>query len=276
MKIVVIIQARTGSSRLPDKVLMPLAGAPLLQRLVERVRAASSEFTLLVATTTEARDNQISDLCGAINVRCFRGDSFDLLDRHYQAAIGERADAVVKIPSDCPLIDPGVIDSVLGFYREHSAHCDYVSNLHPPTHPDGNDVEVISMSALEAAWIEATKPFEREHTTPFIWERPERFRIGNVLWETDLNYSMSHRWTIDYPEDYEFVSSVYEELLRPSNPVFSMADILKLLAARPDIHAMNAKYAGVNWYRHHINELKTKTTKDTRPFDDARTLEARL
>ena len=276
MKIVVIIQARTGSSRLPNKVLMPLAGAPLLQRLVERVRAASSDFKLLVATTTEALDNPIRHLCRTINVRCFSGDAFDLLDRHYQAAVAERADAVVKIPSDCPLIDPDVIDRVLGFYRDHSAKYDYVSNLHPPTHPDGNDVEVISMSALETAWVEATKAFEREHTTPFIWERPERFRLGNVVWETGLNYSMTHRWTIDYLEDYEFVSSVYAELWRASNPMFSLDDVLKLLAARPDIHALNAKYAGVNWYRHHISELKTKTINDTRAYDDSQTWAAQL
>src|SRR5262249_36585416 len=153
----------------------------------------------------------------------------DLLDRHYRAAINLGVDAVVKIPSDCPLIDPAVIDRVLTFYLENPKF-DYVSNLHPPTYPDGNDVEVISMAARERALIESTKSYEREHTTPFLWDRPRQFRIGNIKWETGLDYSMSHRWTIDYVEDYAMISAVYDELWSQSKPVFSIDDILKLLA----------------------------------------------
>jgi spore coat polysaccharide biosynthesis protein SpsF len=264
MKTLIVIQARTGSSRLPYKVLLPLAGKPLLQRMIQRVMAASGDFEIIVATTEEPRDRLISELCQRTGVKCIRGHATDLLDRHYRAAIQEKADVVAKIPSDCPLIDPAVIDQVLDFYYRNSPRYDYVGNLHPATYPDGNDIEVMPLAVLETAWLEARRDFEREHTTPFIWERPERFRIGNVEWETGLNYSMSHRWTIDYREDYFFIESVYDNLWSETRPGFSIQDILNLLAARPEISAINAKYAGVNWYRHHLDELRTKTAIDTR------------
>ncbi|MCS6989276.1 MAG: glycosyltransferase family protein [Chloroherpetonaceae bacterium] len=263
MKIVVVVQARTGSTRLPNKVMMPLAGKPLLLRQLERIQAASSFDDLVVATTQDKSDDVIRDLCEQARVKCFSGHPTDLLDRHYQAALRENADVVVKIPSDCPLIDPRVIDKVLNFYKENSDKFDYVSNLHPATYPDGNDVEAMPIDKLELAWREAAKPYEREHTTPFFWEQPERFRIGNVVWETGLNYSMSHRFTIDYKEDYEFIKRVYDELYA-ENPKFSLTDILSLLERKPEIYQINAKYAGVNWYRHHVGELKTISENETR------------
>lgn len=264
MKTLVVVQARTGSTRLPNKVMMPLAGKPLLVRMLERVQAATVPFELVVATTTETKDDVIRDLCKQANVKCFSGHPTDLLDRHYQVAVQEKADAVVKIPSDCPLIDPSVIDKVLNVFFENQNSVDFVSNLHPATYPDGNDVEVMTMPAIEAAWREATLELERQHTTPFIWEHPERFRLLNVEWETGLNYSMSHRFTIDYLEDYNFIKAVYDELWTEAKPFFSLNDILKLLEARPDIYQINSKYAGVNWYRDHLHELKTVTSKETR------------
>jgi spore coat polysaccharide biosynthesis protein SpsF len=197
----------------------------------------------------------------------FRGHPTDLLDRHYLAGLVFGAEAVAKIPSDCPLIDPAVVDRVLARFAE--GDCDYAGNLHPASFPDGNDVEAMSMAALGIAWREADKPMEREHTTPFLWERPERFRLANVLWETDLHgvpirdYSMSHRWTLDYPEDYAFIRRVYEELY-PAHPEFGLDDILDLLKARPEIRKINAAYAGVNWYRHHLHELRTVGAGQTR------------
>jgi spore coat polysaccharide biosynthesis protein SpsF len=225
MKTLVVIQARTRSTRLPNKVLLPLAGLPLLQRMVQRVRAAKHSFEVIVATTTAPDDDAIRDLCQEIDVKCFSGHPADLLDRHYQAALAEQADVVVKIPSDCPLIDPQIIDRVLDYYETSREQFDYVSNLHPATYPDGNDVEVMPMAALETAWREATRPLQREHTTPFLWDNPNRFRIGNVTWETGLDYSMTHRWTIDYIEDYLLIESVYDDLWSAARPVFSLQDI---------------------------------------------------
>lgn len=264
MKILVVIQARTGSSRLPGKVMMPLAGKPLLQRMVERVSAASLPGELIVATTLEPSDNPIRDLCGEIGVNCFSGHATDLLDRHFKAGLEQRADVVVKIPSDCPLIDPAVIDRVIGFWLENRRSYDYVGNLHPATWPDGQDVEVVPMDVLEAAWRNASRNFEREHTTPWIWERPERFRIGNVLCDDGINRSMTHRWTIDYPEDHTFLSRIYEALWSPTGPVFGVGTILDYLDRHPEVAEINAMYAGVNWYRHYLDELRTIDRTRTR------------
>jgi spore coat polysaccharide biosynthesis protein SpsF len=271
MKTLVIVQARMGSSRLPNKVLMPLAGKPLLERMLERVFAAGSRFDLVVATTSAPGDDPLRELCRKNGIDCFSGHPVDLLDRHYRAAASRKADVVAKIPSDCPLIDPAVIDRVLNFYTENHDRYDFVSNLHPATYPDGNDVEVMSFSTLEHAWQEATRAFEREHTTPYLWERPELFRIGNVQWETGLDYSMSHRWTVDYPEDYAFVKAIYDELWSESRPIFSLRDILDLLASRPDILSINAKFTGVNWYRHYASELKTVRATEFRDAPAAST-----
>jgi spore coat polysaccharide biosynthesis protein SpsF len=253
------------SSRLPGKVMLPLAGAPLLLRMIERVQAAKIDATLAILTSTQASDDSIERLCKQLDVPCYRGHLIDLLDRHYQAAKHFEADVIAKIPSDCPLIDPDAIRRVFAKFDE--GDYDYVSNLHPATYPDGNDVEVFTFETLEAAWEKATLDFEREHTTPFIWERPDRFRVGNATWETGLDYSMTHRWTIDYPEDYEFISRVYDHLWS-SNKVFSIEGILALLQREPSLRSINARYVGVNWYRKHLDALKTVNAEQTKVLEE--------
>jgi spore coat polysaccharide biosynthesis protein SpsF len=242
---------------------MPLQGKPLFVRQAERVKAAGLCGRVVIATTTEPADDVIEAVCRQEGLDCYRGDALDLLDRHYQAALHYAADTMIKIPSDCPLIDPIVIDKVIGFWLEYAGDYDYVSNLHPATWPDGNDVEIMSVGVLEQAWREAVRPLEREHTTPFIWERPERFRIGNVEMEGGMDYSMTHRFTIDYAEDYQFICAVFDELY-PSNPFFGVEAILSRLAERPGMYAINAGWAGVNWYRNHLDELKTVGAGQTR------------
>ena len=261
-RIAVVVQARMGSSRLPGKVALPLAGAPLLLRMLERVRASKTPFDVVLATTSDPSDDIVRELGTKAGVRTVSGHPTDLIVRHLQAAHEAKADVVVKIPSDCPLIDPGVIDRVLAVYLEGGF--DFVSNLHPATYPDGNDVEVFSTALLELADSEAKRQLEREHTTPFFWEQPERFKIGSVTWETGENLSMSHRFTIDYPEDYAFIRAVYEALYREERPIFSLDDIMQLLRDRPELMSLNAKYAGVNWYRNHLGELKTVSASETR------------
>lgn len=252
-----------GSSRLPGKVALPLAGAPLLVRMVERIQRAKTPFEVIVATSTEPADDVVVELGRRAGVRVHRGHPLDCLNRHVTAANEIGADYVVKIPSDCPLIDPGVIDEVLGFYFANEASYDFVSNLHPATWPDGNDVEIMPAELLRLADREAEKPLEREHTTPFFWEQPQRFRLGNVKWSSGNDFSMSHRFTIDYPEDYQFISAVFDELWR-EKAAFSLDDILQLVEKRPEIRALNAKYAGVNWYRNHLQDLSTITPEMTR------------
>jgi spore coat polysaccharide biosynthesis protein SpsF len=246
MKLLVVIQARVGSSRLPGKVLLPLAQKPLLERMIERVRAAKTAFELCVATTFLAEDEPIVSLCRRMDVACFRGHPRDLLDRHFAAGRAHAADAVVKIPSDCPLIDPSAIDRVLSAFLDTGVRYDLVTNLNPPTWPDGNDVEVMPISTLETAFVEATREHEREHTTPFIWERPERFAIRNVAWETGLDYAFTHRFTIDYPEDYAFIAAVYAALSAEGR-VFALAEILDLLEQKPALRALNARFLGTSW-----------------------------
>lgn len=266
MNIVTIIQSRMTSTRLPGKILLPVLDKPLLLRMVERVQKAECIGQLVIATSKKHEDDKIKDLCDENNLTCFRGHLTDLLDRHYQAGKKFNADTVVKIPSDCPLIDPKIIDKVLKFYIDNSDGFDYVSNLHPATYPDGNDVEVFSFKALEKAWKESTKKLEREHTTPYFWENPHKFRIGNVEWETGYDYSTTHRWTIDYEKDYQFIKKVYEELYK-NNPLFGLDEILQLLKDKPEIAEINKKYLGKYWYENHLEELthieeyKTKLNK---------------
>lgn len=260
-RIVTVVQARVSSTRLPGKIFLPLSGKPLLVRMVERVQAARLAGDVVVATTTDAADDATEKLCIEHGLPCFRGHPADLLDRHYQCAAARNADVVLKVPSDCPLIDPAVIDRVIGVYLD--SQVDFVSNLHPPTYPDGQDVEVMRFGALERAWREAARDFEREHTTPYIWENADRFSMRNVEWERGRDLSMSHRITIDYPEDYELIRRIFDALL-PDDPWFGIDAIVNLLDQRPDLHAINARYAGVNWYRHHLDSLKTIRPDQTR------------
>lgn len=252
--IVTVIQARTGSTRLPDKVLLDICGKPLLLRMVERVQQAAFAGRIVVATSTKPEDDVIESLCKKADIRCFRGHPTDLLDRHYQAGLKYNAEAVVKIPSDCPLIDHRVIDKVISYYINNSKEYDFVSNLHPATYPDGNDVEIISFDALKTAWEHATKDLEREHTTPYIWENQDKFSIANVEWASGKNFSASHRWTIDYVEDYRFIKRVYDELYE-SNDAFGLDDIINLLVKNPEIAEINKEHHGRYWYENHLDEL---------------------
>jgi len=262
-KIVIIVQARMSSTRLPGKVLLPVTGKSLLMRMIERVSMTQYPVKIVIATTTDASDDPVENEAYLNDISCYRGSMDNLLERHYEAAKRHGADLVLKIPSDCPLIDPQAIDEALDMFYENAGRYDYVSNLHPASYPDGNDVEIMTMGCLEKAYREAGKPWELEHTTPYIWEHPELFRIGNVSWSTGLDLSMSHRFTIDYPEDYNFIVQVYEKLY-PVKRNFSCNDILQLLENEPILYQINSAYAGVNWYRNHLDELKTIEPHQTR------------
>lgn len=235
--------------------MLPLEGKPLLYRMVERVSAAKKSGRIVVATTNNPQDDEIYNFCNQNGIDVYRGHPTDLLDRHFQVGIKYYADAVVKIPSDCPLIDPRIIDKVIRYYEAGYRKYDFVSNLHPASYPDGNDVEIMSMTSLERAWLEAKKDYEREHTTPYIWENPNKFALGNVEWETGFDYSSSHRFTIDYQEDYLFIKRIFEELY-PNSKMFRLEEILKLLEDKPEILSINKQYAGSYWYDSHIGELK--------------------
>lgn len=250
-----VIQARTGSTRLPGKCLLPLGGSTVLGQMCRRVKRARRAGLVVVATTNDSADDAIAFTAEREGVACFRGHSTDLLDRHYQAmvALGSSTDGIVKIPSDCPLIDPAVIDAVIARFLERG-DADYVSNLHPPSWPDGNDVEVMSRAALTTAWREAAKGYEREHTTPFLWDNPGRFRIENVAWGTGRDLSRRFRYTLDYPEDYEVISAIFRAL-HPKDPCFGVDAIVALLEGWPELGQINEKYLGHAWTAAHAGEL---------------------
>lgn len=237
MKVIAVLQARAGSSRLPGKVLKPILGKPMLERQLERVRRATSLDCIVVATSTERADDAIEQLCRAIEVPVFRGSLDDVLDRFYNAAAPYAAEHVVRLTGDCPLADPEVIDAVVSMHVTHGY--DYTSNVEPPTFPDGLDAEIVRFAALEQAWREAKLPSEREHVTPFIRGNRERFRHGNLVNPRgDLS---ALRWTVDEPADFEFVTRVYEAL-HPARPEFGIDDILLLLARAPELAGLNSRF----------------------------------
>jgi len=228
MRIVAIIQARMGSTRLPGKVLLDLAGEPVLARVVNRTQRATMLDEIVIATTTESRDEAIVELCSSRGWAHFRGSEDDVLDRYYQAAKKHHADIVVRITSDCPLIEPEIIDLVVQELLKDGS-LDYVSNTLPPrTFPRGLDVEAMTFKTLERAWQEDKNSAWREHVTPYIYRAPEKFKLKAVTNEKDLSYM---RWTIDTREDLEFVRRIYNHF---DHDHFSWHEVLDLLKEHPE------------------------------------------
>jgi spore coat polysaccharide biosynthesis protein SpsF (cytidylyltransferase family) len=242
MKTIAIIQARMGSTRLPGKMLMDIAGRPAVAHVVGRVRNAHTVNTVVLATTTEAGDDALADWAEKNGVPCYRGSANDVLDRYYEAAKQYGADVVVRITGDCPLADPAVIDRVVSAYQE--GDCEYASNTIQPTYPDGLDCEVFSFVALEKAWKEALLPSEREHATPYIWKHPELFRLKSVSCDTDYS---AHRWTLDTPEDLVFLQHLVAACEAQGN--CDMASVLALEETHPEWREMNAMHTRNEGYQ---------------------------
>ncbi len=233
MKIVAIIQARMNASRLPGKVLKDLAGKTVLSHVIERVKAAQSVNEVIVATTVNKEDDPVERLCESLKIKFFRGSQDDVLDRFYNTAKMFQADCVLRITADCPLIDPLVIDKVVGVHLANNA--DYTANTLKETYPDGEDVEIFSFIALEKAWNEAKLSSEREHVTPYIRKHPGFFKLINVECESDLSRK---RWTLDNQEDLDFIKKVYDALYC-DNKIFMMKEILGFLAKHPELEMIN-------------------------------------
>jgi glutamate-1-semialdehyde 2,1-aminomutase/spore coat polysaccharide biosynthesis protein SpsF len=229
---VAIPQARMGSSRLPGKVLAEINGRPMLWHVVTRLKRTPSIERVVVATSTAASDDPVARFCSEEKIECFRGSESDVLDRYYQAAKEFRADVVVRVTADCPLIDPDVVQKVVQRFRQGG--CDYVSNTLRYTYPDGLDTEVFSFAALERAWREAKKPSDREHVTPYL--HAGGFRTAGVENAEDLS-SRKLRWTVDYPADLEFVRAVFAGV---GKDAFGMGDVLRFLEQSPEVKQLNA------------------------------------
>jgi spore coat polysaccharide biosynthesis protein SpsF len=205
--IAVIIQARMGSSRMPGKTMQEIAGKPLLAYCVHRCNQAKLIDRVIVATTLSIKDDVIANWCRGNNIACYRGSEEDVLDRYYQTAKKFDADIIVRVTSDCPFIDPEIIDILIENLK--NSDVDYASNrIQKRTYPHGIDAEVFRFSALEKAWSDATKQEEREHVTPYIMAHPEIFRLSEVELEEDLS---DFRLTVDYPEDFELARVLIEE-----------------------------------------------------------------
>ena len=233
MKTVALIQARMASSRLPGKVLMKLGSSSVLSKVVCRVRRARLVDEVVVATSTERGDDSIVEACELEKVTVTRGREDDVLDRYYEAAQKLQASTIVRITADCPLIDPALIDDVVFAFQQQSP--DYASNTLVRTFPRGLDTEVLSFDALERVWRDAKQPWERAHVTSFLYQHPEIFRLVSV--RLDHDYS-GYRWTLDTPEDYEFLREVYLRLEAKTD--FSWRDVLALLEREPRLSLINA------------------------------------
>ncbi len=230
MRTAIIVQARMTSTRLPGKVLKEVLGRPLLQYQMERLQRVAFADDVVIATTANGTDQPIIDFCKALDITYYRGSEDDVLERYFEAAESARADLVVRVTSDCPLIDPAVIDRVLKVYARAGGAVDYVSNTLTRTYPRGMDCEVFPFRVLEQAHRQATEPVEREHVTPYVYRHPDKFRMMNVICDEDLS---GHRWTVDTAEDFELISRMIEYLY-PRKSEFSFQDCLDALSDNAD------------------------------------------
>jgi len=251
-RVIAIIQARMGSTRLPGKSMAVISGKPLLVHIIERINASKTIDTIIIATTQLSEDDVLEKLAIENHVACYRGSTDDVLDRFYQAAKKFKADVIVRITADDPFKDPEILDSFVIYLLEHPG-LDYVSNTIKPTYPEGLDIEVFRFGALETAWRFAKLPSEHEHVTAFIWKNPDTFRCVNIENDEDLS---GYRWTLDYQEDLQFTKEIYKKL--NDKGIFHMHDILDLLKKYPHLSKINANHTRNEGY---LTSLKNEKIK---------------
>lgn len=232
MRTVGIIQARMSSSRLPGKVLLPLAGREVLAHILDRLAVCETIDDVIVATSDQLSDDVLAEWCINQRVQVFRGSLDDVLDRYYRCAELVRADAVVRITADCPALDPTIVDEVVRGFKAGDFDLFYLGG----EFPDGLDCAVFSFSALERAWREATLKSEREHVGPYMVNHPEWFRLGSLEKFTGMAL---HRWTLDEPRDLAFLQAVFERLQRLDGKPFLAGEILDLLDREPELLSAN-------------------------------------
>lgn len=232
MRTVCIVQARMSSTRLPGKVLLPLAGREVLAHVLDRLDFCKTLDEVVVATSSDASDDVLAQWCRARGVPVFRGSLQDVLDRYYQCAIENKATAVVRITADCPALDPTLVDEVVRGFHAGRYDLFYLGG----EFPDGLDCQVFSLSALERARSEAVLGSEREHVGPYICNHPEFFHLGSLEKFKGLAH---HRWTLDEPRDLAFLESVFDRLQRPDGQPFCTQDLLDLLAREPGLLQTN-------------------------------------
>ena len=237
MRIVIITQARMLSTRLPGKTLQQVVGKPLLQWHVERLQRVSDISELVVATSDRDADAPIVEACAEWGIACFRGPELDVLERFELAAEAHAADVVVRVTSDCPLIDPQVVQLVIDRFFEIDV--DYCSNTIERTFPRGLDTEVFSREALNTAHCSARDPAEREHVTPYIWGNPKQFTLGSLVGEEDHS---DHRWCVDTEDDLRLIKALLSDLdNRGLATSFTWQDVLDVFSRHPNLRFTNRK-----------------------------------
>lgn len=237
--IAAIIQARMGSTRLPGKILKDLSGQEVLWHVAKRALSADKVDQVIVATTTNPEDDAVEEFCKKNNFLFYRGSEENVLERYYEAAKRFGAEVVIRITSDCPLIDPSVISLCVEAFKKSG--CDYISNVvpGPRTFPRGLDVEVFSFESLEKAHKNASETHEKEHATPYIWENKNgEFKLGETI-TASAEYARNYRLTVDYPEDFELIKKIYQEFYRPDK-IIDVRDAVGFLDKNPDIAKINA------------------------------------
>ena len=237
MRVVAIIQARMGSTRLPGKVMMKIQGKTVLDHVISRVKQSKETDDIVIATTTKSDDDIIEEEALRLNVKCFRGSEEDVLSRYYYAAKENNADAIVRITSDCPLIDPEVIDGMILKFKKlcSSNRVDYLSNTLKRTYPRGLDAEIFLFKKLKEALNCADKAYQREHVTPYFYDNTDKFILIDYL--NDVDYS-NYRWTLDTKEDFELINKIYEELYCGEHD-FYFNDIVELYKHNPNLKKIN-------------------------------------
>ena len=236
MKVVAIIQARMGSTRLAGKVMMKLQNKTVLEHVIIRVRQSKLVNQIVIATTNNIEDNQIVDQAKQMSVDYFRGSEEDVLSRYYYAAKKNNADIVVRITSDCPIIDPRIIDEMLekfiGIYKKEGI--DYMSNTLQQSFPRGLDVEIFTFNTLVRAYNEGKQKYEREHVTPYIYMNLDKFKVANFTNKVDHS---NYRWTLDTKEDFELINIIYQKLYY--NNIFLYQDVIELFNKNPYLFEIN-------------------------------------
>ena len=233
LKVGVIIQARMGASRLPGKPLLKVQNKTLLEHLVSRLKQVRHPLTLIIATTQNERDKSILELAKKLSIPSFAGSEEDVLDRYIKTARHYDLDVIIRVTADCPLLDPDLIDEAISRFLGPYPEIDYFSNTIKRTYPRGMDFEVFKRRTLEEAYLDAVLNEEREHVTPFIYRHPERFRLEQMVRDSDES---QYRWTVDTPEDFELIKRLIESFQDES---YRLQDLLSLIKQHPEWSLIN-------------------------------------
>lgn len=229
-KTVIIHQARMSSTRLPGKVMLEILGKPLLAHSLERLSKVRLANKVIVATSTNPKDDTIEEFCKDFGVEVFRGSEENVLDRFYFAAKKFSSDHIVRTTADCPIIDPKIVEDVISLYFTEGQDYDYASNFIKRSYPLGMSAECFSKEGLETVYRKASQDYEKSHVTPYFYLHPEEFHLASLESPVDLSLQ---RWTVDTPEDFEFVKNIISSLQEREDP-YSMGTVLKILDENPE------------------------------------------